>query len=92
MSDGEYITDGPLLDLADLDWREDIIPFEHILIQPYCLPDPEPSLSDKPQVPDSVLPESAADIRLAELNLETLLLDANPCLPAPYPLSVHPTL
>ncbi|KAA3670907.1 decaprenyl-diphosphate synthase subunit 2, partial [Paragonimus westermani] len=82
MSDGEYITDGPLIDLASLDWREDLLPFEQISVHPSCLPDPEPQPLDKQRIPGNLPPELAAEARWCELDLESLLIGANPCVAA----------
>lgn len=93
MSDGEYITDGPLIDLAGQDWRDDNLPFELIHVQPSHLPDPEPQISDVQQLLPGSLPlELGVEARWSELDLANLFLSANlyttpPCIPThPLPL------
>lgn len=76
MSDGEYITDGLLIDLASTDWREDVLPFEHILVKPNSLPDSEPSFSDNHNNEYSTSDLFGA-LRWTELDLDGLLLDLN---------------
>lgn len=92
MSDGEYITDGPLIDLVTSDWREDILPFEHILVHTSCLPETEPPLAEKQNPLDCVSQDCVAESRWSELDLDNLLAGANPHVPPYQPSGVqqHP--
>ncbi|CAH8648150.1 unnamed protein product [Heterobilharzia americana] len=80
MSDGEYIADGPLIDLAGVDWREDLLPFELILVEPNSLPDPEPQLFGGQRYSEVPSSDTFDSIRWNELDLESLLLHLNPPL------------
>lgn len=73
MSDGEYITDGFLIDLAEDDWREDILPFELILVHQSLLPDLDPQVPDKQRPFLGATPDLVGESLWSELDLKGLL-------------------
>ncbi|CAH8651018.1 unnamed protein product [Schistosoma haematobium] len=77
MSDGEYLPDGSLIDLAGVDWRDDILPFELILVKPNSLPDPEPQPLGTQRCSEIPNSDIFDNIRWSELDLDSLLSHLN---------------
>ncbi|KAK4474725.1 hypothetical protein MN116_000733 [Schistosoma mekongi] len=77
MSDGEYLPDGPLIGLAGVDWRDDTLPFELILVKPNSLPDPEPQPPSTQRCSEILNSDTFDNIRWNELDLDSLLSQLN---------------
>ncbi|TNN19956.1 glutathione synthetase [Schistosoma japonicum] len=77
MSDGEYLPDGPLIDLAGVEWRDDTLPFELILVKPNSLPDPEPQPRNTQRCSEILNSDTFDNIRWNELDLDSLLSQLN---------------